>query len=876
MYNCSKITLQNIAIPLRSKFNVIVLKKLSYLFIFFAIAACKSKIYHNTTARYNGYYNATERLKQAQLTLERSNVDDYDKILSVFQFGDEAKSKAVQPDMDEIFKKSGTIIQRHGKSKWVDNCYLLIAKSHFYKRDYYSAIEVLQYINDKYKNTQESYEATIWIMVSKLMLGKNDEAFSVSASLKTDIDKMDEANLAFFYAALAEYHIKQKEYVQAQKNIFKALKFAKGRTYRTRLKFVLAQLYQRNGKTNQAILNYKAVIKRNPPYEMAFNSKLNIGRTYDANKPESLKQARSYLRTMAKDDKNIAYLDKIYYELGNIAQLDSKIDLAINYYKQSLLYFKDQNTKSLSYLALADVYFRMGNYPMSQTYYDSAGMFLNSKYDGYEKLMTKKKVLSEIIKNLLVIQSEDSLQRLGKLSDSERKKIIEKYKNEQDQRNKKPEKARELENQASNNYINPNASNGGYQQAPGDEWYFYNPNAIAIGYSEFVKRWGARNNEDYWFVLDRKTQGNTDDNVNSPIKKIDPNKKDTSNAKEGNITKVGGDKAGAGSENKIPVTPEDINASNNKIIDAFVANGLIYKDKLNDTREAVKIFETLLQRFPENNYLAKVYYYLYKCHDETKNDSLAKKYRDLVLNKFPNSDYADIIKNTAKNSTASGNNEEVKYYEATYDLYKNGNFAEVKKRCFEAHTKFNKSNLLGKFDYLKALSIGKTEGEDKFRIAMEDVVKNYPNTDVYVAANNMLDYLKRKNNPQPEVAVVGNYTYTPANEHYYVMLTDDAKANVETLKANYSDYNAEYHRLESYDISSYILGDKTKIIVVKIFENGGKSIEYYRELVNNTLFFEKAGLEEYSQCVISQDNFKKLMKKKDEEEYLNFFRENYK
>ena len=178
MYNCSKITLQNIAIPLRSKFNVIVLKKLSYLFIFFAIAACKSKIYHNTTARYNGYYNATERLKQAQLTLERSNVDDYDKILSVFQFGDEAKSKAVQPDMDEIFKKSGTIIQRHGKSKWVDNCYLLIAKSHFYKRDYYSAIEVLQYINDKYKNTQESYEATIWIMVSKLMLGKNDEAFS--------------------------------------------------------------------------------------------------------------------------------------------------------------------------------------------------------------------------------------------------------------------------------------------------------------------------------------------------------------------------------------------------------------------------------------------------------------------------------------------------------------------------------------------------------------------------------------------------------------------------------------------------------------------------------------------------------------------------
>ncbi len=876
MYNCTTILkIKVIVTRLRSINNVSDLKKLSYILVFFALAACKSKIYHNTTARFNGYYNANERLIQAAQTLQLSNVDNYEKVLSVFQFGDEAKSKAIQPDMDEVFKKAGVIIQKHGISKWVDNSYLLVAKSHFYKRDFYSAIEVFQYVNDRYKNTQESYEATIWIMICKLMLNKDDEAFSVSTSLKPDLELMSKPNKALFYATMAEYYTKQQEYVQAQKYIFRTLKYAEGKTYITRLKFILAQLYQRNGKATQAILNYKSVIKHNPPYEMAFNAKLNIGRTYDATKPETIKQAKSYLQAMAKDDKNISYLDKIYYELGNIAQLENKTDLAIKNYKLSLLNYKDQNTKALTFLQMADLYFKLSNYPLAQAYYDSTGMFLSTKYEGYVKLNEKKKVLSEIIRNLITIQTEDSLQRLGKLSDEERKKILDNYKIEKEKQDKKTEKPkRDNNNNNDNAYIDPNAKNNNYQQGVGDEWYFYNANAIAIGYSEFAKRWGPRNNEDFWFIQDLKN-ANAGDNNDEPIieKKPGQNQKDTSSAKKGRETskKTKNDNFG-----KIPITAEDVIASNNRIIDAYVANGLIYKDKLNDTKEAIKLFEILLQRFPENTYLAKVYYYLYKCYEELKNTAQSAYYRDLVLNKFSNSDYANIIKNTGNNSTSSGGHEDTRFYEATYEKYKLGDYEEVKKRCDEAYLNYGKSNLIGKFEYLKALAIGKTESEAAFKTALENIVKTYPNTDVYVAANNILDYLKRKNNPVAEVSPTANYGFNPAGEHYYLLLTEDVKANIETLKANYSDYNAEYHRLESFTINSYILGDKTKIILIKPFENSAKAQDYYRELVNNSLFFDKSGLDEYSQCVISEENFKILMKKKDDEEYLIFFRENYK
>ncbi len=836
------------------------------------LSSCKSKVYQNVTAHYNGYFNAKERMEQAILTLQRSHTDDYDKVLSVFQFGDEAKARAIQPDMDEVFKKAGTIVQKKGKSQWVDNSYLLIAKTHFFKRDYYAAIEVFQYINDRFKNTQESYEATIWIMICKLMLNKNDEAFSVYSSLKTDLDYFNGANRALYYAAAAEYFIKKEEYVQAQKNINKALLYAKGRTYRTRLKFIVAQLYQRNGKVTQAIANYKYVIKRNPPYEMSFNAKLNIGRTYDATKPESVKQAKSYLRAMSKDDKNLGYLDKIYYELGNIALIEGKQDLAITDYKLALLYYKDQSTKVLTYLKLADVYFNKPNYPLAQSYYDSCGMFLNEKMNGYAQLMAKKKVLSEIIRNLIIIQTEDSLQRLSKLSEDERKKIVDKY-NEQNKTNEKKDR-RNNDPGVDNNNNNSNTlpqNNNNYQQAPGDEWYFYNPTAIAIGFNEFNKRWGNRNNEDFWFIMDRKTIGNNQNGQDNPT----GNPKDSATVKTDPKVRKPGTKLDV-KDLKIPVTKEDFDNSNNRIIDAFVANGLIYKDKLNDTKEAIRIFETLLERFPDNSYLAKVYYYLYKSYAEQKNEEKATTYRNLVLDRFPNSDYAQIIRNTGEKNTNAGGAEDTRYYEATYTLYKDGKYAEVKQRCAEAHKKFDQSNLLPKFDFLNALAIGKTEGEEKFKAAMEEVARLYPNTDVYVAANQMLDYLKRKNNPVQESAPNAEYAYSAGSEHFYVLITDEKKANPDAIKVAFADYNAEYHRLESYTINTYLINENTKLIVVKPFDNSAKAMDYYRELINNTLFFEKISLEEYSQCIISAENFILLMKKKDDEEYLNFFKDKYK
>jgi len=354
------------------------------ILIFFTILTlwgCQTKVYHDITAHYNGYFNARERLRNSLLTLNRSHIDDYNKILSVYQYGDEAKSKAIQPDMDEVMKKSSVVIQKHGKSRWVDESFFLVGQTHFFKRDYYSAIEVFQYINTKYKNSNMSKLATVWIMKSYLMMDKVPEAQSVFTTLKNESTMPDKETYFEYYSASAELFIRQGDDKNAIKYLRLALGEANRRWIKIRYRFILGQLYQRSGRIPMAIDAYKKVIKMNPVYDMAFNAKLNIGRLYDAKNPESIKQAKSYLRSMLKDDKNLAYLDQIYYELGNISMVESKIETAEKNYKLGLIYStQNQNQKSLLYLKLAELYFNKPEYALSKLYYDSTAMFLDKRF----------------------------------------------------------------------------------------------------------------------------------------------------------------------------------------------------------------------------------------------------------------------------------------------------------------------------------------------------------------------------------------------------------------------------------------------------------------------------------------------------------------
>lgn len=77
--------------------------------------------------------------------------DDYTKLLPLFT--DEEAGSGSKGDLDSVIIKLSVVTQLHPKSKWVDDCYLLIGESYFYKQDYEDALSTFQYIVATFKET---------------------------------------------------------------------------------------------------------------------------------------------------------------------------------------------------------------------------------------------------------------------------------------------------------------------------------------------------------------------------------------------------------------------------------------------------------------------------------------------------------------------------------------------------------------------------------------------------------------------------------------------------------------------------------------------------------------------------------------------------
>lgn len=108
------------------------------------------KFYHNTTAYYNGYWNATEIMKESLKKLRDANVDDYNNILEVEDFVSLDNPKLVKSEMDKILDKVSTVAQLHLPSDWVDDCYVMMGKAQYVKQEYETANETLEYFQEDF------------------------------------------------------------------------------------------------------------------------------------------------------------------------------------------------------------------------------------------------------------------------------------------------------------------------------------------------------------------------------------------------------------------------------------------------------------------------------------------------------------------------------------------------------------------------------------------------------------------------------------------------------------------------------------------------------------------------------------------------------
>ncbi|MGY8954839.1 MAG: type IX secretion system periplasmic lipoprotein PorW/SprE, partial [Flavobacteriales bacterium] len=339
---------------------------LAVLLLFSAGCSTKKKSwvnrqFHNTTAKYNGYFNGNESIKNGIKKLEESFVDDYTTILPVFKTGDLKKSKNTHSYMDKAIKKGSIVIQKHsmkikGKEycKWIDDNYLMVGKSYFYKGEFEDAIKTFSFIKNEYKNNEIQFDASLWL-IRALVEKKDFMTADVELDELTNNRKFPKKLDVDLAKISADFYLQQANYELALEQLVKIDKLIKRKNKKVRYNYIMAQLYQLQSNFRSAKNKYEQVLKSSPEYEMVFNAKMNLARSLESGSRDTQKMRQKLLK-MTKDDKNKEYLDQIYFTLAEMDINNSDTLAAIDNYLLSTVNSIENNTqKSLSFLALAKI-----------------------------------------------------------------------------------------------------------------------------------------------------------------------------------------------------------------------------------------------------------------------------------------------------------------------------------------------------------------------------------------------------------------------------------------------------------------------------------------------------------------------------------------
>ena len=119
------------------------------------------KGYHNMTARYNGYYNASNLLLESQLELEQQHKDNYYKVLPIYKYMAADNPKAVNEPCDLAIEKATALVALHEPSRWVDDAYLLAGQAQFLKQDYETAEETFEFLVAEFSPQKMAERASI-------------------------------------------------------------------------------------------------------------------------------------------------------------------------------------------------------------------------------------------------------------------------------------------------------------------------------------------------------------------------------------------------------------------------------------------------------------------------------------------------------------------------------------------------------------------------------------------------------------------------------------------------------------------------------------------------------------------------------------------
>ena len=765
------------------------------LLVLLVLTSCSTKNntaqnrwWHSFNARYNTYYNGSQAFIEGNIEKENGNKDNCTELIPLYPVSNKQSRELGKGNYDRAIEKAEKAIKLHSIKKrpewnkgrrktqkdieWLSrreynpflwHAWLLLGKAQFQQGQFEEAAATFSYMSRLYQ-TQPAINgiAHAWQAKSYTELDwLYDAEDIINKQLRDSIHYRAQKDWDY---TLANYNIRAGRYEEALPYLRKVVKHEKRRKQRAREWFLMGQIQAMLGQKAEAYQSFKHVIRLNPPYELEFNARIAQTEVMPAT---DVKGKISKLKRMARSDNNKDFLDQVYYAIGNVYLTQRDTLHAIEAYEEGCKKATRSGIeKGVLLLTLGNVYWEKEKYADAQRCYGEAIGLLDKDRKDYKQLDERSKVLDELAPHTSAVELQDSLQRLARMSEDQRNKIIDKIIEDLIKKEKEEERARE-EAEAEKIQQQEEAKNGNRNTRPtptapqpigggkSGQWYFYNPQAVSQGKQSFQRQWGRRENQDHWQRLNKTVVDLNQENTEQPDSLENQENQDhaenmegTENMEPPTATVPSDSIAGSGSEApadssafdphkreyylaQIPFTEEQIAESNNLIKDGLFHSGIIFKDKLDNLRLSEKALGRLTSQYADYEHNDEAWYHLFLLYSRQGRTAEADRCLAMLQSDFPESDWTILLSDPyfAENQRF-GVHIEDSIYAATYEAFKVGRHEEVQANGEISEKRFPLGQHRPKFLFIEGLSLLNKGQSDACIDRLKQVVEKYPESEV--------------------------------------------------------------------------------------------------------------------------------------------------
>lgn len=787
--------------------------------------ALLNRNWHALNTKYNTLYNGNIAFEEGREGLNAVYQDNYWEILPVERLEVTEDIKLDSEDNNPNFliaeEKATKAIQKHSmdikdeeRNPQTDEAFLLLGKARYFDQRYMPALESFNYILNKYTQSDKLNEATIWREKVNIRL-ENEELALRNLKRLIKQEYLSDQEYADARAMMGQAYINLKIQDTAIQQLKIASVYTKKNPERGRYLYIIGQLFNELGYKDSANYAFDKVIdlNRKSPRVYMINAhlqKIQNTELTDDNREEMYE----YLTELEEDRENRPFLNKIYRQVAEFHLATKSDSLALVYYNKSLRATQNMpQLNALNYENLAIYNFDQNEYKPSGAYYDSVLQNLNENTKKYREVKKKLDNLEDVIKYEEVVQYTDSVITLYEFSIDDRITYFEEHiaqlKAVAENERKKGE------NMANAGFAAFSKTKGGKENQ--GKFYFYNITTLGYGKNDFKTRWGKRTLEDDWRWSNKSKAQNLEVNGENPA-----------NTAANNVAALGEEEKYSIEFylSQIPTDPLLIDSLRTERNFANYQLGLIYKEKFKENLLAAGKLESVLKSNPEERLIIPSKYNLYKIYEES-GSSLATDMKYDIIKNHPESRYAEILLNPQAILTGSADSPDAKY-QRLYKMFQNQEFLQVITGAEENISKYTGDPIVPKFEMLKANAIGRLQGFEDFKEALNYVALNYPNNPEGKKAQTMVAEQLPKLEPkvfstETESTGMGNWKVV-----FPLKIRDDKKALrlKELLEKSIEDL--KYKNVVSKDI--YNLEDQFVVV------HGFKSKDFalgYAELIKN-------------------------------------------